>query len=175
MTRLQASALAMDCERDPNTLRLPTRARPSPAFATTTVRPLRVPMLGCSNRLPRSRRSTRDRCNTDKPRIRPCASLASMMMRRRQRARKQHAAVGESMLACKTRAAIVAIALAPSAMVVATTRQRLSRQQKKPVAPSVSASSSLPVPLTVSWSIDVEDASTVSVGRHMHAPLFSGF
>ena len=63
--------------------------------------------------------------------------------------KKAAAAVGESMLACKTRAAIVAIALAPSAMIVATTRQRLSRQQKKPVAPSVSASSSLPVPLMV--------------------------
>ena len=70
------------------------------------------------------------------------------------------------MLACKTRAAIVAIALAPSAMVVATTRQRLSRQQKEPVAPSMLASSSL----LGSWSRDVEDASTVSVGRYMQAP-----
>ena len=74
------------------------------------------------------------------------------------------------MLACKTRAAIVAIALAPSAMVVATTRQRLSRQQKKPVAPSMLASSSPCSSLPGSWSRDVEDASTVSVGRYMQAP-----
>ena len=80
--------------------------------------------------------------------------------------KKAPAEVGESMLACKTRAAIVAIALAPSAMVVATTRKRLSRQQKEPVAPSMLASSSLPG----SWSRDVEDASTVSVGRYMQAP-----
>ena len=79
---------------------------------------------------------------------------------------KAAAAVGESMLACKTRAAIVAIALAPSAMVVATTWQQLSRHQKMPVGPSMLASSSVPG----SWSHDVEDVSTVSVGQSIHAP-----